>query len=236
VGAVADTGDTVVPFGAEEKPDAVAHAERSIRQLALGLTATGVGASALWVLHVLVVGLPVVPMAWLGVFLVALVLFFFFPQTRGARLAREVLRQWDDVQVRGLLEASGASTDPRLQAAETMGRRIAGHPGATEEMRRLAADLVGALRHATRDQRLVEVLLQSRAQTPGLDTSASLRDSLDYLDARAGKLLGALAELHSAVVKRDAEEVARVLDEAAGTLAELEALDEIERHLGSGES
>lgn len=229
---MADEDGAIVGLEEQPKPPAVAEAEETVRRLGVALLGTGAGASVLWFLHALVVGFPVVPMAWLGIFLAALVLFFFFPQSRRARLAREVLRQWDDVRVQGMLEESGASTDPRLQAAGKMARRIARHPAADDELRRLTTDLVGALRRTTRDQRLVELALESRR---GGDSRGSLSDSLDYLEARAARLLGSLSDIHGAVVKRDSQAVERVLGDAARTLAELEALEEVDRMLGEGE-
>ena len=227
-----DAGESLIRLDGEDKPEAVEQAERTVRRLGLGLGGTGATACVLWVAHVLLVGLPVVPLSWLGFFLVALVLFFFFPQTRRARLAREVLEHWDDVQVRGLLEASGSSTDPRLLAAEKMGERIGRHPGATPEMRQLATELVAALRQATQDQRLLEVVASSRGRgSGGAPFHGSLSDSLDYVEARAGDLLGALTDLHGAVVRRDAQGVKEVLETASRTLSELEVLEDLDRLL-----
>ena len=227
----------LVPTEEDEKPEAVTEAERTIRHLALALATAGVLAPLLWYVQVDLFNLYLIPLSWVGLFLVALVLFFFFPQTRKARLAREILRQWDEVRVKGLLETSGSSTDPRLQAAERMGHRIAHHPGATPEMQRLAEQLVAGLRRATQDQRLIEVLLSSGAASPwGAGGKESMRDSLDYVEARAGDLLGALAELHGVVVRRDGRGVERVLAEAERTLAELEALEDVEQLLDGDES
>jgi hypothetical protein len=233
---MSDETKELTPLDEAEKPEAVTEAERTLRRLALRLTETGVGAVALWFLSAIFLDL-FVPMSWLGIFLVGLVLFFFFPPTRNARLARDILRQWDEVRVRGMLEAGGATVDPRLEAAEKMGKRIEHHPGATAEMRRLAADLVAALRQTARDERLVELALDAQGKADrGSASGASLRDSLEYLEVRAGNLLGALADLHSAVIRRDAGQVARVLDEATGILAELDALAQVERLLtGDGE-
>lgn len=233
---MSDETKELTPFHEAEKPEAVIEAERTLRRLALRLTETGVGAVALWFLSAIFLDL-FVPMSWLGIFLVGLVLFFFFPPTRNGRLARDILRQWDEVRVRGMLEADGATVDPRLEAAEKMGKRIEHHPGATAEMRRLASDLVAALRQTARDERLVELALDAQGRADhGSASGASLRDSLEYLEVRAGNLLGALADLHSAVIRRDAGQVARVLDEATGILAELDALAQVERLLaGEGE-
>ena len=218
-----------------KKPEAVLEAERAVRRLGLELMGAGTAAVVLWLL-LAVSGTLIAPLSWVGVFLAALVLFFFFPQTRRARVAREVLRHWDDAQVRGSLESSGTTTDPRLEAAERMGKRILRHPSASGEMQQLASDLVVALRQTTGDQRIIEVLLESRADASrDVTLQASLRDSLDYLEARAGRLLGALAEVHSAVVKRDADQVGKVLREAGEVLAELDAQTEIDRLLGGGE-
>lgn len=223
-----------VPAGLE--PEAVAAAEKDLRRYGLVLGGAGVGGVAMWLLHAFIIGFPVVPMGWLGVFLVALVLSFFFPQTRKARIAREILRHWDKAEVRRILEASGTSTDPRLVTAERMARRIVDHPATTDEIEELATSLLSALREITSDQRTTEVVLESRhASDEGTIARASLRDALDYLEARAGRVLGALAELHAAVVQRDTAEVGSVLAEATEVLAELRALNDVDRMLEGGE-
>jgi hypothetical protein len=100
-----------------------------------------------------------------------------------------------------------ASTDPRLQAAELMSRRLASHPGATAATRRLAETLVSALRGV-------------------LEEAASDPTPLDDLDARAGDLLAALAALHGVIVRRDLTGAARALVEAERTLSDVRTLED----------
>lgn len=119
---------------------------------------------------------------------------------------------------------SDASTDPRLQAAEMMYQRLASHPGATPGTRRIAGDFVSALRRVVNQARTIEGSIPSDPAQPKTRTERSTRDSLDDLDARAGDLLGALAALHSVIVRRDLTGAARALVEAERTLSEVYAL------------
>ena len=211
-------------------PDAVAEAERTVRQLGLKLTGVGVGATVVY--WALVFQMPFFPLSWWALFLLGLVLYFFFPQTRDARRAREILRRWDEAEVRGLLESSGSTSDPRLKTAQNMVARITQHPDTDEATRRVAEDVFRHLVTTTRDQRLVEVAMQARTDSSLDDSSSrSLSDVLDHLEGRAAKLLGALAEMHGAVVGRDGAEAARVLRGAADVLAQLDAVNEVERLL-----
>lgn len=126
-------------------------------------------------------------------------------------------------------------SDARLLEAETMSQRLAIHSGATPRMRRLAEDLVAALRRATEEQRIVEGLIVSRAGQEDAPAMDLMRNSLDELDARAGELLGALAVLHGVIVRGDGREAARALVEAQRALSELQALEDGARMLGEDE-
>ena len=126
-------------------------------------------------------------------------------------------------------------SDARLLAAETMSQGLGSHPGGTPGIRRLAEDLVAALRRATEDRRLVEERIASGAGQGDGPTVGSMRDSLDELDARASELLGVLAVLHGVIVRRDGSGAARALVEAERMLFELHALEDGTRLLEGDE-
>lgn len=126
--------------------------------------------------------------------------------------------------------------DPRLQAAEMMWQRLSCHPGATPATRRLAEDLVAALRRVIQDAARITELIASGTNPESAPPENSLSDSLDDLDARAGDLLGALAALHGVIVRRDLTGPARALVDAERMLSELHALKDSARSAeGDGE-
>ena len=224
----------LVPYAEDTKPEVVVEAERTIRRLGLSLGGTAAAGSFLYLVPQFLFGTPL-PLSWLALFFVGLLLFFFYPQNRTARQARDILRRWDEIEIRNALEISGAPSDPRLQVAETMGSRILQHPGITPATNQVVVSLLKRLREGTRDQRLLEVMHEAEGRWPSsVPGPRSLSDLADYLEARVGRLLGALAEVHGAVVKRDADEVAKVLEDANQVLVELEASIEVDRLLGEG--
>lgn len=131
--------------------------------------------------------------------------------------------------------SSESPTDPRLQAAEMMRQRLACHPGATAGTRRIAEDLVSALRRVIEDARLIEERITPGADRRHAPTGSSVSDSLDDLDARAGDLLGALAALHGVIVRRDLTEAARGLVEAERLLSDVRTLEDGTRLLEGDE-
>ena len=214
------------------KPRAVVDAEGAIRRRALMLVGAGVGVSTAYWVSAFAAGVLLAPMSWWAIFLVGLVAYFFYPQDRGGRRAREILEHWDHIQVQSALEISGASTDPRLQVAETMASRILQHPESRPNVDHVVASLLERLRQGARDQRIIEVMSGAKDDwPPNLPGPRSLSDLQDYLEARTGRLLGTLADVHAAVVRRDSDAVSGVLAEATEVLAELEAAIEVERLL-----
>lgn len=218
------------------KPEVVREAEQTIQRFGMGVGAAAVGVVLAYLTMMIVIG-PLLPASWWTMALAAVIGSFFFPPTRKAQRARELLRQWDDISSRTALEASGAATDPHLQVAEAMGDRVLRHPALAPDAGRAVAQLLDRLRQATRDQRTLQIMSRTASGpqrvVPGPRT---LSDLDDYLEARIGRLLGALAEIHSAVVERDADEVERVLGDAHDILAEVEASNEVSRILGDGSS
>lgn len=174
---------------------------------------------------------------WVFPTLVFLLLLFLYivPVTREPRLAREVLRRWDHLRVERALESSGIAEDPRLVVAESMADRIVRHPSVEGRVRDAAMVLLSKLRLAIRDLSRVQYLTDARATLNQSDSSRSISDLQDLLDARVAEVIGQLAELHSTVVLRDARSVERVVGRVEELIHELEAEREIERLLNDAE-
>jgi len=197
------------------------------------LVGSGGAVGALWLLSdFLAMGIPF----GLPVLLIAILLFLYVvPVTREPRLAREVLRRWDRLRVERALESTGFSDDPRLEVAESMADRVLRHPSVDERVRDAAQALVSRLRLALRDLQRVQYLTDARATMNQSESSRSISDLQDLLDARVAEVLGQLAELHSTVVLRDAASLERVVGRVEGLIYELEAEREVERLLTDAE-
>lgn len=215
-----------------EKPEPVRAAEHELRLWGRGLGLTGVVGS-LWFWMVVLEQGVTLPLSWLVMFLAALVFVFFFPPKRSVRLARAILRRWDQLRVDQALEGAGASVDPQVQVGVEMTARIVRHPAADHESRESAARLLHAIRVTARDRRTVEVLRQARAsgQERRSQSERSLSDVLDFIDVREGELLSSLERLHRAVLMRDSEAVRLLRDEAREVLDRLAAEHDVERLL-----
>ncbi len=225
-----------VPADELEKPKAVEKAEATIRHLGIGLgVAGGLGSAWYWFASI-EVGYQFIPIFWWGIFLAALVTIYFLPPMRHARVAREIIRRWDELRVQMSLEIAGAPTDPRLRVAEEMAKRILNHPGIDESVARVTSELVGHLHVTQRDLRTVQ-LLQEASQAGGNRGAGTrgLSDVIDFLEARTGQLISGLSDLHGAVILRDAEALGRVKREVENVVHELSAQQEVERLLGRRE-
>jgi hypothetical protein len=179
-------------------------------------------------------GLPVF-FPWLVAVLLVLTVLFLAPVTREPRLARDVLRRWDQLRVERALEASGISGDPRLEVAEAMAERVLRHPSVDQRIRDATNALVRRLHRLLRDLGRVEYLTHARVTLDRGDVSRSISDLQDLLDARAAEVLGQIAELHRTVVLRDAASMERVVGGVEELLLELEAEKEVERLLSDAE-
>lgn len=224
--------DLALPDQPPDRPRVVEEADEVLTVFGWQLVGSGALGSLVWAGSAWV-GNPL-PLAWLLGFLAVLVVLYFSPVTREPKLAREVLRRWDELRVQRALESSGASTDPRLEVAEAMAYRILRHPAVEPEVRVTAEALVKRLQLLLADLRRVEWL----GRTTSLDESRRLRpisDLQDVLDARAASIVGQLAELHRTVVLRDAAATERALASVQELLADLEAEEEVERFLADAE-
>lgn len=217
-----------------EKPEPVRAAEAEVRSWGLGLAVAG-GVGSIWYWMLVVDQGVILPLTWLFLFLVALLVVYYVPPTRGPRLARNILRRWDQLRVEHALDGAGASAHPQVQVGMEMAGRIVRHPGADEASRESAARLLHALRVTARDRRTVELMRQARmADVARPDRSErSLSDVLDFLDAREGELLTSLERLHRAVLQRDSAAVAQLRGEADEVLERLAAEADVERLLDS---
>lgn len=218
---------------AQDLPRVVEEAHEVLSAYGWQIVGTGAVAVLAWV----VVGVSGawLPVEWLLVALVALLLVFLVPLTREPRLARDVLRRWDDLRVERALESSGLSTDPRLEVAESMADRIMRHPSVDDRTRSATRAMVLRLRRLLHDLRRVGHLTRTQLADERLEASRSISDLQDQLDARVGDILGRLAQLHRTVVLRDSASLDRVLTAIEDLAREMEAEREVERLLSRAE-
>ncbi len=225
-------GDLALPDDPPDRPRVVEEADEVLTSYTWRIAGTGGVATLLWSASAWL-DHPL-PLVWLIGFLAVLVLLYLSPVTRAPKLAKEVVRRWDDLRVQRALESSGASSDPRLEVAEAMAHRILRHPTVSDGVRDAARALVQRLEVLLADLRRVEWLVR----TTSLDRGPALRsvsDLQDVLDARVASIVGQLAELHRTVVLRDAAATERAVASVRALLADLEAEDEVERLLAEAE-
>jgi hypothetical protein len=172
---------------------------------------------------------------WLILALVLLLVVFLVPVTREPRLAREVIRRWDQLRVERALASSGVSSDPRFEVAESMADRIVRHPAVDERTRRATRSMVVRLHRLLDDLRRVSYLTQSQFADERVDVNRSVSDLQDLLDARVADILVQLAQLHRTVVLRDSASLDRVVTGVEDLVRELEAERDVERLLSNAE-
>lgn len=227
-----ERGYLELPDEPPDRPRVVDEADEVLAGYGRQLGGTAALATVAWIASVWMgMSISVIPLL-----VVLLVLFFLYraPVTREPKLAREVLRRWDELRVQRALESSGASDDARLEVADAMARRIVRHPTVSPMVRQTAEALVARLRLLLSDLRRIEWL----GRTTPFEESGGLRsvsDLQDVLDARVASILAQLAELHRTVVLRDAAATERAMASVRELLATLEAEDEVERLLADAE-
>jgi hypothetical protein len=215
-----------------DRPRVVHEAHEVLGTYGWQLGATAALATVVWIASVwLSVPIPVIALV---AFLLVLVILYRAPVTRAPKLAREVLRRWDELRVQRALESAGASDDPRLEVADAMARRIVRHPTVSPMVRQTAEALVQRLRVLLSDLRRIEWLSRTTSFGEGR-SGRSISDLQDVLDARVASILAQLAELHRTVVLRDAVATERAVASVRELLATLEAEDEVERLLADAE-
>jgi hypothetical protein len=200
-----------------------------------GWQLTGVGAAAILVWAATgYFELNLSPFWVVGVILILLMLYAV-PVTREPRLARDVLRRWDDLRVERALESSGIYDDPRLEVAEAMADRVIRHPSVDARTRSATRAMMAKLKLVLRDLRRVSYLAEAKAALDERSATRSISDLQDLLDARAAEILGQITELHRTVVLRDAVSLERVVGNVEDLLREIEAEREVERLLTEAE-
>jgi len=172
---------------------------------------------------------------WLVLALAVLLFLAFVPVAREPRLAKDVLRRWDALRVERALASSGASSDPRLEVAESMADRICRHPSADDRVRSATTAMIKRLRRLLEDLRRTNYLARAHQSDERHDLGRSISDLQDQLDARVADVLSQLAQLHRTVVLRDTESLERVVGAVEDLIRELEAEHEVERLLSSAE-
>ena len=197
------------------------------------LTGTGVSMLLAWA-GAGYFGMEVAPF-WVLLCVVALVGLYLVPVTREPRLARDVLKKWDQLRVERALESSGVYNDPRMEVAESMADRVMRHPSVDPRTRDATAAMIARLKLILRDLQRVSYLAEAKTTMNEQEMTRSISDLQDLLDARAAEVLGQIAELHRTVVLRDAASLERVLGNVEDLLRELGAEREVERLLSQAE-
>lgn len=202
---------------------------------AYGWQLTGVGATSIlaWA-AASYFELSLSPFWVVGVILILLMLYAV-PLTREPRLAKDVLRRWDNLRVERALESSGVYDDPRLEVAEAMADRVIRHPSVDTRTRNATRAMIAKLKLILRDLRRVSYLADAKTALDEGRTTRSISDLHDLLDARAAEILGQIAELHRTVVLRDAVSLERAVGNVEDLLREMEAEREVERLLTEAE-
>lgn len=217
-----------------ERPGVVEEADEVLATYGWQLLGTGAAGTAAWLVSTLYLGVPV-PLPWLVLLLVVLVLLYTWPMAREPRLAREVIRRWDDLRVERALDAAGVGDDPRLEVARSMAERVLRHPSVEERVRETTRALVHRLDVVLKDLRRVEWLMEGPSRPADRHRTRAISDLLDVLDARVASILGQIAEIHRTVVLRDALALERALDSVDDLLLDLEAEQEVDRLLAGAE-
>lgn len=214
-------------------PRVVEEAEEVLSTYTWQVVGVGTFGAVIWAAGSLVVA-PL-PLSWLLLLVAVLTLLYLVPITREPRLARDVLRRWDELRVERALERSGVSGDPRLEVAESMAERVLRHPSVDERVRSVTRALIRRLERLLDDLRRVEWLARTGGALDEGSSARSISDLQDLLDARVANLIGQLAELHRTVVLRDASALERAMGNVEDLLHELEAEREVERLLTDAE-
>lgn len=226
----------LIPHEPDELPDrprVVDEASEILSGYGWQLAAGAAGVTAAWGAAAFF-GAPL-PLLWLVLALSLLLLLYLAPVTREPRLARDVLRRWDQQRIERALDSAGASGDPRMEVAESMAERVVRHPNVDQRARDAATALVRRLRRLLSDLRRVEYLSQARVAMDREQGARSISDLQDMLDARVAEILGQLAALHRVVVLREAASLERVVTDVEELVYALEAEQEVERLLQDAE-
>jgi len=223
--------DDVPTVSGEEEPDVVVRARGVLHRLRL----IGVGGFVGLVLVLIGLGfsgfvpLFLLPLVFWG--FLAFLGYEFHPLGRDASWARHVLKRWDEVRVDTAFDRLGAARDPRLEAAGAMVSRITADPVADAHTKTVVELVMGRLRSALEDLRMLGLAEQARGRGPDRRPDPQLRT---LLEARIAELTGALADVYRASLARDEGRVRQVVGQLEDLAHRLEAEADLEMFLESG--
>lgn len=217
-----------------DRPGVVEEADEVLTAYAWQLAGTAAVAIVGWIALAAYAG-AIVPLSWLLLFLAFLLLLYVSPVSREPKLAKEVIRRWDELRVERALQEGGIADDPRREVARSMAERVLRHPSVDDRVRDTTRALVRRLEVLLKDLRRVEWLAEAPSAGEDRARSRSISDLVDILDARVASVLGQIAEIHRTVVLRDAIALERALDSVDDLLHRLEAEREVDRLLAGAE-
>jgi len=143
------------------------------------------------------------------------------PLGRRVGMARRILRRWEEIRTDRVLRPPPRE-DPRVQAARMMADRIVADPASTVDVEDVVLRIVAQIEVAVTDLRTIDF---TNVVSPAVVSAADLRTDLEV---RIARLLSGLAELHRALVVREAVSVRAGISDLRDLLAQLQAENEVE--------
>lgn len=206
-----------------DPPEAVEEAEATLQSYRVRLGATWFGG---------VVASLVTASQWLGLYPAETLPWLIWPSAivggllihplgRQVGLARRILRRWEEIRTDRVLRPPPRE-DPRVQAARMMACRIVDDPSSTADIEDVVSRIVAQIEVAVSDLRTIDLTREASA------AAVSAADLRTDLEVRIARLLAGLAELHRALVVREAISVRTGIAELRDLLAQLHAENEVE--------
>jgi hypothetical protein len=189
-----------------EPPPAVEEAEATLQSYRVRLGASWFGGMvASLVTASQFLGLyPAETLPWLLAPTAVIGALLVHPLGRRVGMARRILRRWEEIRTDRVLRPPPRE-DPRVRAARMMADRIVADPASSVDMEDVVDFTSGA--------------------SPAVASAADLRTDLEV---RIARLLSGLAELHRALVVREAVSVRAGISDLRDLLAQLQAENEVE--------
>jgi hypothetical protein len=149
------------------------------------------------------------------------------PVGKRVGLARRILTRWEEIRTDRVLRAPPRE-DPRVRAARMMANRIIGDDTVAIDVEDLVLRITDQIEGAVNDLRTIDFTAQAGA------SAADGADLRTDLEVRIARLLAGLAELHRALVVREAISVRAGVDDLRELLGQLNAENEVEVMLQRG--
>jgi hypothetical protein len=206
-----------------EPPPAVEEAEATLQSYRVrlgaswfgGMVASLVTASQLLGLY------PAETLPWLLAPTAVIGALLVHPLGRRVGMARRILRRWEEIRTDRVLRPPPRE-DPRVRAARMMADRIVADPASTVDVEDVVLRIVAQIEVAVTDLRTIDF---TSGASPAVPLAADLRTDLEV---RIARLLSGLAELHRALVVREAVSVRAGISDLRDLLAQLQAENEVE--------